>query len=78
VELPRYRYFVRIEDEKILSVFRFMFDDENDLLVDEIWLDGAWQDSDGRIVTFLFKGDTNIDEVSEVQLREMAPELFGE
>jgi len=55
-----------------------MFDDENDLLVDEIWLDGAWQDSDGRIVTFLFKGDTNIDEVSEVQLREMAPELFGE
>ena len=73
-----YRYFVRIEDEQILSVFRFMFDDENDLLVDEQWLDGAWQDSDDRIVTFLFKGDTNIDEVSEVELREIAPELFEE
>lgn len=78
VKSPMYRYFARIEDDAILSVFRFMFDENSNDLIDEVWINGSWQDSDGRIVNFLFNGDTNIDEIGEKELKEVAPELFEE
>jgi hypothetical protein len=73
-----YRYFARIEDGAILSVFRFMFDENSNELIDEVWMDGSWQESDGRILNFLVNGDTNIDEISQKELKEVAPELFEE
>jgi len=73
-----YRYFARIEDDAILSVFRFMFDEDNNELIDEVWMNGSWQDSESRILNFLVNGDTNIDEIREKELKEVAPELFEE
>jgi len=73
-----YRYFVRNDKNEILSVYRLKIDDVNEEFIEQVWLNNGWVDSSPRIFNYLLDGDTDIDEVSEDELRQYVPKVLNE
>ena len=71
-----YRYFVRTDDNALVSVYRLKIDDVNEEFVEEVWSEGSWVDSSPKIFNHLIDGDVDLDEIRVQDLQQIAPQVL--
>ena len=73
-----YRYFVRTDDNALVSVYRLKIDDVNEEFIEEVWYQGDWVDSSPKILNHLIDGDVDLDEITVQDLQQIAPQVLDE
>ena len=73
-----FRYFVRTDDNALVSVYRLKIDDVNEEFIEEVWYQGDWVDSSPKILNYLIDGDVDLDEITVQDLQKIAPQVLDE
>jgi hypothetical protein len=73
-----FRYFVRTDDNALVSVYRLKIDDVNEEFIEEVWYQGDWVDSSPKILNHLIDGDVDLDEITVQDLQKIAPQVLDE
>ncbi len=69
------RYFARRNGDRVIGICRLAIDDDKRTLLEQIWTATGWQPTE-IVMRALTKGDTDLDEITEDQAREIYPAAF--
>jgi hypothetical protein len=69
------QYFARWNGDRLIGICRLAIDDERKTLLEQAWSGTEWVPTE-IVMRALTKGDTDLDEITEEQAREIVPAAF--